>query len=79
MVQEERGAIVFKVVKGAALLGRGVRRGARAFRQYLGEEMRIDVEFVEHIEMVRTGKRLAMISKLSIDFQKLQYPEGPKV
>ena len=32
--------------------------------------LRIDVEFVENIELVRTGKRLASVSKLPIDFQK---------
>ena len=54
-------------------------KSSSIFRQYLGEETRIDVEFVELIPLVRTGKRQAVISKLSLDFQKLQYPEGPKV
>ena len=31
--------------------------------------MKIDVEFVENVDMVRTGKRLATVSKLGIDFQ----------
>jgi hypothetical protein len=47
-------------------------------RQYLGEETRIDVHFVDLIPLVRTGKRQAVVSKLSLDFQKLQYPESPK-
>jgi hypothetical protein len=32
--------------------------------------MRIEVDFVENVDMVRTGKRLATVSKLGIDFQK---------
>ena len=40
------------------------------FRQHLGDDMKIDVEFVDNVEMVRTGKRLASVSKLGIDFQK---------
>ena len=32
--------------------------------------MRIDVEFVDNIELVRTGKRLASVSKLKVDFQR---------
>jgi phenylacetate-CoA ligase len=44
----------------------------RVLRQYLGEEMRIAVEFVENIEMVKTGKRLATVSKLGIDFQNIK-------
>ena len=39
-------------------------------RQYLGDDMRIDVEFVDHIAMVRTGKHQATISRLPIDLQR---------
>ena len=78
IVQEERGAMVFKVVKGtrftAELFDREILQG---LRQHLGEETRIDVQFVDLIPLVRTGKRQAVISKLSLDFQKLEYPERP--
>jgi len=76
VVQEERGAITLKVVKGSRfapdLFDREI---LSVLRQYLGEETRIDVEFVDLIPLVRTGKRQAVISKLRLDFQKLQYPE----
>jgi phenylacetate-CoA ligase len=39
------------------------------FRRYLGDDMAIDVEQVSEIEMVRTGKRLASVSRLPVDFQ----------
>jgi phenylacetate-CoA ligase len=32
--------------------------------------MKIGVQFVDNVELVRTGKRLASISKLNVDFQK---------
>jgi len=32
--------------------------------------LRIDTEFVDNIEMVRTGKRLETVSKLGVDFQR---------
>ena len=40
------------------------------FRKHLGEDMEIDVQFVDNVELVRTGKRLASVSKLGVDFQK---------
>lgn len=38
-------------------------------RRYLGQDMRVDVRFVDDVEMIPTGKRLATVSELSIDFQ----------
>ena len=51
------------------------RRSTRCcaiLHQFLGEDMGIAVEFVENIEMVRTGKRLATVCKLGIDFQQIK-------
>jgi phenylacetate-CoA ligase len=70
VVQEVAGAIRFRVVKGGRYSDDVMDEVKRLIRRYLGEELRIDVEFVENIEMVRTGKRLASISKLAIDFQQ---------
>ena len=70
VVQEVAGAIRFRVVKGGRYSDDVMDEVKRLIRRYLGDELRIDVEFVENIEMVRTGKRLASISKLSIDFQQ---------
>jgi phenylacetate-CoA ligase len=76
VVQEERGAIVLKVVKGSRFAPDLFEREIIArLRQYLGAETRIDVEFVDLIPLVRTGKRQAVISKLSLDFQNLEYPD----
>jgi phenylacetate-CoA ligase len=75
VVQEEVGAIKFRVVKAARYSDETLDRIKGLIRQYLGESLRIDVVFEESIEMVRTGKHLASVSKLPIDFQK----RAPKV
>ena len=72
VVQEERGAIRFRLVKGGRYSDDTLEEVKALIRKYLGDALRIDVEFVENIEMVRTGKRLASVSKLPIDFQKRQ-------
>ncbi len=76
VIQEERGAITLKVVKGSRFAPELFEREIlTVLRRYLGEETRIDVQFVDLIPLVRTGKRQAVISRLSLDFQKLQYPD----
>ncbi len=76
VIQEERAAIILKVVKGSRFAPELFEREILSvLRRYLGEETRIDVQFVDLIPLLRTGKRQAVISKLSLDFQNLQYPE----
>jgi phenylacetate-CoA ligase len=72
IVQTERGAITFHVVKGKRFSEETLDEVLKILHQFLGEEMRIQVEFQENIEMVRTGKRLATVSKLGIDFQNVK-------
>lgn len=70
VIQEERDAMTFRVVKGGRFSDDVLAEVLHTFRQYLGERMRIDVEFVDEVAMVRTGKRLASVSRLGVDFQK---------
>jgi phenylacetate-CoA ligase len=70
VVQDEPGAIRFRLVKASRYSDDTLDEVKALIRQYLGETLRIDVEFVDNIELVRTGKRLATVSKLSIDFQQ---------
>ena len=69
VVQEEHDAMTFKVVKGSRYSDDVLDEVLATFRHYLGDDMRIDVEFVEDMEMIRTGKRLASVSRLPVDFQ----------
>ena len=70
VVQDERGAIKFRVVKGTRFSDETLDEVVATLRQFLGDDMRIDVEFVDNIEMVRTGKHQAAISHLPIDLQR---------
>ena len=70
VVQEERDAMVFRVVKGGRYSDDVLEQVLTTFREYLGDKMKIDVQFVDEVAMVRTGKRLASVSRLGIDFQK---------
>ena len=71
VVQETRGAITLKIVKGERYTDEVLHQALAILQRFVGPGMRIDVEFVETIPLVRTGKRLTAISKLKIDFQKL--------
>ena len=71
----EYGAVKVYVAEGGDVTGYVTGPEAEVLatlHRFLGEDMRIDVEFQENIDMVRTGKRLATVSKLGIDFQKIQ-------
>jgi phenylacetate-CoA ligase len=72
IVQTDRGAITLKVVKGKRYSDETLAEVLRVLHQFLGEDMKIAVDFVENVDMVRTGKRLATVSKLGIDFQKIK-------
>ena len=69
VVQEEQGAMTFSVVKGGRYSDDTLQEILATFREYLGSDMKIDVEFVENVELIRTGKRLASVSRLPVDFQ----------
>jgi phenylacetate-CoA ligase len=71
-VQTDRGAITFNVVKGKRYSDESLQEVVRVLHQFLGEDMKISVEFVDNVDMVRTGKRLATVSKLGIDFQNIK-------
>jgi phenylacetate-CoA ligase len=70
VVQDEMGAIKFHVVKGSRYSDATLDEIKVLFRQFLGDTLRIDVIFEENIALVRTGKHLASVSKLPVDFQR---------
>ncbi len=70
IVQEQRGSVVLKVVKGTRYSDATLGEVTALLHKFLGAEMKIDVQFADNIDMVRTGKRLATVSKLGIDFQQ---------
>lgn len=70
VVQERPNAITFNVVKGGRYSDDVLQEVLATFRKHLGDDMEIETAFVDNIEMVRTGKRLASVSRLKVDFQK---------
>jgi phenylacetate-CoA ligase len=76
VLQDEPGAVRLKVVKAPRFDERVFEEALGILRRYLGEGTRIDVEFVDHIPMVRTGKRQVSVSKVKIDFQELRRSSG---
>ena len=69
VLQERPEEITFSVVKGGRYSEDVLQEVLATFRKYLGASMKIEVRFVDNIEMVRTGKRLPAVSRLGIDFQ----------
>jgi phenylacetate-CoA ligase len=70
VIQDRPNALTFHVVKGGRYSDDVLDQVLATFRKYLGDDMQIDVEFVDNVELGRTGKRLASVSKLGVDFQK---------
>lgn len=70
VVQEERDAMTFRVVKGGRFSQAVLDEVLATFRQYLGEAMRIDVEFVDESALTGAGQHLASVSRLAVDFQR---------
>ena len=59
-----------KLVKGGRFSEDVLYEVLATLRKYLGGDMRIDVVFVDNVELVATGKRLASVSRLGVDFQR---------
>jgi phenylacetate-CoA ligase len=70
VVQEVPGALRFRIVKAGRYSDDVLEQVLAEFRKYLGADMQIEVEIVEDIELIRTGKRLAAVSRLDVDFQR---------
>lgn len=70
VVQERAGHLTFRVVKGGRYSDDVLQEVLAEFRKYLGARMQIDVEFVDDIALVRTGKHVAALSRIPVDFQR---------
>ncbi|MFQ5900481.1 MAG: glycosyltransferase [Thermodesulfobacteriota bacterium] len=71
VIQNESGRIHLKIVKGLRFTPEILEDLFKVLRRHLGRDMQIDVDFVDHIPLVRTGKRMGSISKLNLDFQNI--------
>ena len=71
VVQRVENAIELKIVPESGFSVVVQEEILHHLHRFMGETMRIDVEIVDHIPMVRTGKRTGVISYLNYDFQRL--------
>ncbi|MBX3229597.1 MAG: glycosyltransferase [Labilithrix sp.] len=71
VVQDEPGAITFRVVKGGRYSEAVLDEILTTFREHLGAHMKITTEFVDDLALIRTGKRVASVSRVPIDFQNV--------
>jgi phenylacetate-CoA ligase len=67
--QDALGSITLRVIKALRFDEATFQELLGQLRKYLGQDMKIDVEFVDRIEMVRTGKHQGSISNLALDLQ----------
>lgn len=70
VVQDEPGAIRFRIVKAARYSDDTLDQIKALIRRHLGDRLRIDVDFVDGIAGTRGGKQVATQSTLPIDFQR---------
>ncbi len=63
-VQSQRGQVMLRVARGPAWSDATAAALAQKTRHYLGEDMRIEMEYVERIESAKSGKFRFSISSL---------------
>jgi phenylacetate-CoA ligase len=71
VVQKEPGRLLLKIVKASRFDDRIFAELLAKLRSYLGDDMKIDVAFVDAIPLAGTGKRQTTLTRIPIDFQVL--------
>jgi len=66
IVQEKRGAIIMKIIKGNNYSNEDLKKLDIGLKKRLGEDMNIEYKFVNEIKKVGRGKYKFVISKLNI-------------
>lgn len=69
--QVQRGEINLQIVKGPRYSESEFDIVLALLKDHLGEDTAINVEFVNKIPMVRTGKQQGSLSRIPLDFQKI--------
>jgi phenylacetate-CoA ligase len=72
--QDHLGSITLRVIKALRFDEATFQEVLELLREFLGQDMRIEVEFVDRIEMVHTGKHQGTISRLALDLQDASQP-----
>jgi phenylacetate-CoA ligase len=72
IIQEDKNGFGLKIVKGYQWNQKDWEELINDLRDYVGETQ-IQIEFVENIPLLKTGKRTPVISHLKIDFQDIKF------
>lgn len=75
IIQDQRNRLKLRIVKADRFNEQLFGEVLHGLRKFVGEKMELEVEFVESIALVRTGKHQATISHLDLDFQSLDAGE----
>jgi len=68
IIQEKKDKLKLKLIKTENYSEKHLKYVLGNIKKYTGEDMEIDVEFVDEIPLARSGKRRAIISKIKIKF-----------
>lgn len=71
VVQRVEQAVTLKLVPESGFSPSIVNEILAGLRRYMGETMSIEVDLVESIPLLKTGKRTGVVSYLDYDFQRL--------
>jgi phenylacetate-CoA ligase len=74
--QERKGAFTLRIVKNKQFSDAAFTKILEELRHYVGDRSQtaIDVEFVDEIPLLRTGKHSPVVSTVREDFQSLSVP-----
>lgn len=72
VLQTERDSIDLKVVRAPRFDERTFEQLLNVIRDHLGAEMRINLQLIDEIPLVRTGKHQGSLSLLPLDFQQIE-------
>lgn len=71
VIQEKEGEIILQIVKALRFDEDELKKITTVLIETLGHNTKIDIIYMEEIPMVRTGKQQGSVSRLQIDFQKI--------
>jgi hypothetical protein len=71
-VQESKGEFTVKVVPRSQFSDKIRLKIIDQLKTFTGENHKIDIEVVEKIPLLKTGKRTPVISSVAIDFQDIE-------
>lgn len=71
LIQEASGIIILNIVRNYVYPESIAHEIIRKLKEFLGQDMQININYTDSIPLGPTGKRISVISKLPVDFQKL--------